>query len=86
MGDYPVARQYCEEALEISQKVLGKEHPDTASNLHNLALLYYYESNFQEAAKLMRKSLAISRKAFGESHPNTKSSMKSLADIEKCLH
>jgi hypothetical protein len=64
---------------------LGEDHPGTARSLNNLAILFYYENNFKEAAKLMQQALAIRKKVLGKDHPNTRSSMESLAEIEKRL-
>lgn len=38
-GKYREAEPLCKRALEIREKVLGKEHPDVAKQLNNLALL-----------------------------------------------
>ena len=40
MGEYAKAEPLFQEALQIRQKVLGPEHPDTAQSLNNLAGLY----------------------------------------------
>ena len=40
MGEYAKAEPLYQEALRIRQKVLGPEHPDTATSLNNLAVLY----------------------------------------------
>jgi hypothetical protein len=39
-GDYAKAEPLLKEVLEIRQKVLGREHPDTAQSQNNLAELY----------------------------------------------
>jgi tetratricopeptide (TPR) repeat protein len=38
-GKYKDAEPLCKRALEIREKVLGKDHPDVAKQLNNLALL-----------------------------------------------
>jgi hypothetical protein len=40
MDDYEKALPLSQRALEISEKVLDQEHPDVATTLNNLALLY----------------------------------------------
>lgn len=85
IGDYDPARPYLEQALEIRKKVLGEEHPDTATSLNNLAVLCFYENKFNEAAGHVRKALAIRKKVLGKGHPETRSSMEDLAVIEKRL-
>ena len=39
-GDYDKALLWYEKALEISEKVLGKNHPSTATIYNNIALIY----------------------------------------------
>ncbi|MCP4426613.1 MAG: tetratricopeptide repeat protein, partial [Chloroflexi bacterium] len=39
MGDYEGARPYYERALEISERALGPDHPDTATVRNNLGKL-----------------------------------------------
>ncbi|RUS21315.1 TPR repeat-containing protein, partial [Jimgerdemannia flammicorona] len=39
-GKYDMAAPLYERALEIREKELGSEHPDTATSLNNLALVY----------------------------------------------
>lgn len=38
-GKYKEAEPLCKRALEIREKVLGRDHPDVAKQLNNLALL-----------------------------------------------
>jgi Flp pilus assembly protein TadD len=39
-------------ALDTRERVLGPEHPGTATTLNNLALLYYRQGRFEEAERL----------------------------------
>ncbi|MCA9926691.1 MAG: tetratricopeptide repeat protein, partial [Anaerolineales bacterium] len=63
----------------------GADHPDTAGSLNNLAILSYYEEDFVEAARLMRRAVTIRRSRLGDNHPDTKGSVESLAVIESKL-
>lgn len=58
-------------ALEIMKKVLGPEHPDTATSLNNLALLYYAQKRYTEAKPLFNQSLEILQNRLGAKHPTT---------------
>ena len=49
MGDYAKAEPLYEEALEIRRKVLGREHPDTAISLNNLASLYQADGRLRQS-------------------------------------
>ena len=39
-GKYDAAEPLYRETLELSEKVLGKEHPNTLQSMNNLALLF----------------------------------------------
>src|SRR5271169_6083973 len=60
-GDYTKAEPLYRKALAISRKVLGLEHPDTATCLNNLAELYRDMGDYPKAVPLCRKALAIRR-------------------------
>ena len=45
-GKYAEAIPLAEKALAIQEKVLGKEHPDVATSLNNLAALYQSQGNY----------------------------------------
>ncbi len=42
MGEYAQSLLLCEESLRISGQVLGKQHPDYAHGLNNLARIELY--------------------------------------------
>jgi hypothetical protein len=58
MGDYAKAEPLYQEALQIAQKVLGSEHPDTANRLHNLAFCEFTLGRIDEATALARQASA----------------------------
>jgi hypothetical protein len=47
-GKYKDAEPLCKRALEIREKVLGKDHPDVAKQLNNLALLCQNQGKYDE--------------------------------------
>ena len=75
------ARLLCERALQIRDKVLGSEHPDTASSLSDLADLYWSERNFGKAYEFCTRALAIREKVLGLDHPDTLTSRNDLAGL-----
>ena len=81
MGEYAKAEPLYQEALRIRKKVLGPEHPDTATSLNNLALLYLVMGEYAKAEPLLLEALRICRKVLGPEHPDTASSLKSLAEL-----
>ena len=57
MDEYAKAEPLYQEALQIRQKVLGSEHPDTATSLNNLGMLY------QAYGRVRQSRAALSRSA-----------------------
>jgi tetratricopeptide (TPR) repeat protein len=51
--------------LLIREKTLGTDHPDVATSLNNLALLYSTTGKYSEAEPLYKRALEISEKALG---------------------
>lgn len=68
MSDYAKAEPLLRRALAIREKALGPDHPDTATSLNNLALLYQYVGDYAKAEPLLQRALAIYRKRCGASH------------------
>jgi tetratricopeptide (TPR) repeat protein len=56
MGEYAKAEPLYREALEIRQKVFGREHPDTAESLDNLAGLYWAIGDYAKAEPLYKET------------------------------
>jgi hypothetical protein len=66
-------------SLAITEKALGKDHPDVAGSLNNLAVLYKDTGRHAEAEPLLKRSLAIKEKALGKGHPSLAVSLNNLA-------
>ena len=68
-------------ALTIREQQLGPEHPDTATSLNNLALLYDTQGKYEQAEPLYQRALAIREAALGYEHPATATSLYNLAEL-----
>ena len=55
-GRYAEAEPLFERALGIDEKVLGPEHPDVATDLNNLALLYDHQGKYADADPLFHRA------------------------------
>jgi hypothetical protein len=55
----------------LSEKVLGKEHPDTLTSMNNLAFLLQSQGKYDEAEPISRQILALMEKVLGKEHPDT---------------
>ncbi|MBE9210703.1 tetratricopeptide repeat protein [Nostoc sp. LEGE 06077] len=82
-GKYTTALPLAERTLAIREKILGKEHPDVASSLNNLALLYRAQGKYQQAEQLYVRSLAIYEKILGKEHTFVATSLNNLAVLNQ---
>jgi tetratricopeptide (TPR) repeat protein len=84
-GLYKKAIVWGEECLQFTQQRFGKEHPDTALSLNNLALLYYSIGRYEEAEPLCNQALVLRKRLLGENHPDTASSYNNLAGLYESM-
>ncbi len=82
-GESALAIQSFEQSLELLQRRLGKNHPDVAAALNNLALLYYSRGEYERAEPLYRRSLAIDEQTLGDDHPGVATDLNNLALLYK---
>ena len=75
------ARPLYERALAINEKVLGPDHPETATSLNNLASLLNTLGEYDAARPLYERALAIYEKVLGPDHPSTATSLGNLAGL-----
>jgi len=64
--------------MEILGKFPGKDDPDYATTINNLAGTYRLMGDFQKAEPLYVKSLEICRKIFGKGHPDSLAAANNL--------
>jgi len=69
-----------QQSMEIRQRVLGPEHPDTLDSRDHLADDLDALGHYAEAEKLERQTLEISRRVLGPDHPDTLRFASSLAN------
>ncbi len=65
----------------IREKALGPEHPDLATDLNNLALLYYVHGKYAQAEPLYQRVLAILEKALGPDDPHVATVLENYAAL-----
>ncbi len=80
-GDLAGALSYCEWALAIRKKVLGPEHPDTATSLNSLGFLLKSKGEHADARSYYKRALAIKEKVLGPEHPDTATSLNNLGAL-----
>lgn len=79
LGKYTAALALRIKILANFEKVLGPEHPDTASALNNLSVNYSELAEYENALPLQIRALAIREKILGLDHPSTGVALSNLA-------
>ena len=64
-GRYPDAEPLYKQSLAILEKILGKDHPNIATSLGNLAELYRVQGRYADAEPLFKQAIEIEEKAYG---------------------
>ena len=81
LGQFEVALRHARRAYDLRLRLLGPEHPDTLSSMHNLAFVLQKLGKFDEARTLNERALEIRRRVLGPEHPDTLASMSISAII-----
>ena len=68
-------------ALAVHEASYGKDHPDVAIDLSNLAQLLMATNRLSEAEPLMRRALAMGEASYGEDHPDIAIRLNNLAAL-----
>jgi len=84
-GYYNEAGPFYQRAVVITEKMRGREHPDTATTFNALAVLYRTQSKYGEAESLFRRALAIREEMLGPSSPYVTISLNGLAVLYRDL-
>ncbi|BDM83559.1 tetratricopeptide repeat protein [Acaryochloris marina] len=80
-GRYREAIHIYEQIVGSKQKLLGHEHPDLASNVNSLAVLYKNQGRHEEAEHLFVQSLEMHKKLLGHEHPKVATNLNGLAEL-----
>src|SRR5712671_1016412 len=80
-GHYAQAIPVAEQAVATREKVLGPEHPDTATSINYLGRLYRYAGDYSRAEPLLKRGLAIREKSLEPDHPDIADSLNNLGAL-----
>ncbi len=80
-ADSDLALEYYGKALAIWEKVLGTEHPDTATSYNNIGVVYKSMGDYDKALEYYGKALAICEKVLGTEHPSTATSYNNIGMV-----
>ena len=78
---YNEALLWSQKALDIDEKKLDKDNPDTAGIYNNMAIIYNNQCNFDKALYWNQKALDIREKVLGKEHPDTAATYNYMAII-----
>ncbi|WAO96035.1 NACHT domain-containing protein [Fusarium falciforme] len=77
-GKHEEAEPMNRRALEVREKVLGREHPDTLTSVSDLALVLQDQGKYEEAEQMNRRALEAREKVLGREHPDTLTSISNI--------
>ena len=80
-GDIEAAAQAEQKSLEIRERTLGREHPEVAGSLNNLANAYSALRQPERARELLERALDIEVAAYGSDHPNVAMTLSNLGNL-----
>jgi CHAT domain-containing protein/Tfp pilus assembly protein PilF len=69
------------QALAICKKILGEQHPFTATTFNNLGFLLQAQGDLAAARPYLEQALAIRKKVQGEQHPDTATAFNNLGQL-----
>ncbi|KAJ6698684.1 EUKARYOTIC TRANSLATION INITIATION FACTOR 3 SUBUNIT EIF-3 [Salix purpurea] len=76
---------YQQKALDINERELGLDHPDTMKSYGDLAVFYYRLQHTELALKYVNRALYLLHLTCGPSHPNTAATYINVAMMEEGL-
>ena len=68
-------------ALELRERELGRDHPDTLGTMNSLGALYWVQGSYEEAEPLFKATLEARKRVLGDDHQATLASMHNLATL-----
>ena len=80
-GDYPTAVRLYSKALDIRERILGTEHPDTAITSSGIALSYTKLGNYETALEIYERVLLFQESTLGTEHPDTAATYNNIAYV-----
>jgi tetratricopeptide (TPR) repeat protein/predicted Ser/Thr protein kinase len=81
LGDLPSAEPQIRKALELRERVLGPEHPDTLASKNSLLEWMQNVGQHEQALPFGQQLLASRRRVLGPDHPDTLSTMNNVAIV-----
>lgn len=80
-GQYSEAANVAKEALKVAKETFGSNHPNVATSMNILGLLYYSQGKYGKTEPLFKRALAIMERSLGKGHPNVATVLENIADL-----
>ncbi|KAK0938415.1 hypothetical protein LTR29_010055 [Friedmanniomyces endolithicus] len=80
-GQLEAAEAMDRRALDIRERILGKEDFNTLASFNNLALVFKKQGKYEVAEVMYRQVLEASERVLGKEHPDTLTSVNNLAVV-----
>lgn len=80
-GKYAESQEAMERALSIRERLLGRDHPDTATLTGNLGELAFARADYARSEELFRRALDVRERKLGPEHPLVAESLNNLAMV-----
>jgi tetratricopeptide (TPR) repeat protein len=82
-GEYEEAIKFFEKDLEISQKILPKDHPDLISSYNNIGTVHFNMGEYSKALSQYKKCLEIRRQSLPPDHLDLAASYNNIGVMYK---
>lgn len=80
---FPAAIELFSESLGLRQKILGKDHRDTAFVLYNIALVHQNRGDYEKSIEYYTETLRIEKIVLGERHKDVCMTLFKLGEVNK---
>jgi len=80
-GRYDEALPVLQEAVDISRRVGGDQHPELARALENLGNVYYRQGEFDRTLELLDEVMTIRKEVLGENSPDVARTLNNMGMV-----
>lgn len=81
LGRYQNSEQKWRQALELQEKLFGKEHPHTLASMHCIAIILSGQGKYKTAEAMYRQTVALMQKVLGRDSPDTLDCMRNFGGL-----
>jgi tetratricopeptide (TPR) repeat protein len=80
-GNYKEPENLLLKAIEIRERILGTQHPNTAITYNNIGFVYDNQGDYPKALAFYQKALKIREKVLGIEHPDTATTYNNIGGV-----